>query len=93
MCFKLCNLPMQSNLDPAPGEGEHVLYWMRTALRGHENPALDVARAAARKQDLPLVVVAFVLQSHTYPTERRYQFWLQGLHDTQLELREQVRAS
>ena len=67
-----------------------MLYWMRTALRGHENPALDVARAVAGGQGLPLLVAAFVLRSHTYPTERRYQFTLQGLHDTQLELREQV---
>ena len=80
----------QSNLEPPAGEGKHVLYWMRTALRGHENPALDVARAVAGGQGLPLLVAAFVLRSHTYPTERRYQFILQGLHDTQLELREQV---
>jgi len=63
---------------------------MRTGLRGHENPALDVARAVANKQGLPLVAAAFMLKSHTYPTARRYQFWLQGLHDTQLELRMQV---
>ena len=63
---------------------------MRTALRGHENPALDVARAVARQQGLPLLVAAFVLKGHTYPTARRYQFWLQGFCDTQLELREQV---
>ena len=80
----------QSNLEPPAGEGKHVLYWMRTALRGHENPALDVARAVAGGQGLPLLVAAFVLRSHTYPTERRHQFILQGLHDTQLELREQV---
>ena len=81
---------LQSSLECAPGNGKHVLYWMRTALRGHENPALDVARAVANQQGLPLVVAAFVLRSHTYPTARRYQFWLQGFCDTQLELREQV---
>ena len=26
-----------------------VLYWMSTAIRGHENPALDVAKAEARR--------------------------------------------
>ena len=40
----------------------------------------------ANQQGLPLVVAAFVLRSHTYPTARRYQFWLQGFCDTQLEL-------
>ena len=29
---------------PAPSPGRYILYWMRTAVRGHENPALDVAR-------------------------------------------------
>lgn len=73
--------------------GQHVLYCMRTAVRGHENPALDVARAAARQLDLPLVVAAFLLRSHTYPTARRYTFWMQGLRDTQTELRQQVNSS
>ena len=81
---------LQGDIEPPAGEGKHVLYWMRTALRGHENPALDAARAVAGGQGLPLLVAAFVLRGHTYPTERRYQFILQGLHDTQLALREQV---
>ena len=35
----------------APGRTEPhcVLYWMSTAIRGHENPALDVAKAEARR--------------------------------------------
>ncbi len=63
---------------------------MRTALRGHENPALDVARAVAERRGVPLHIAAFLLRSHTHPTERRYSFWMQGLRDTQLELRQQV---
>lgn len=70
--------------------GEHVLYWMRTGLRGHENPALDVARAAAARQGVPLRIAAFLLRSHTHPTARRYTFWMQGLQETQLELRRLV---
>ena len=27
---------------PSPRPGGFVLYWMRKALRAHENPALDV---------------------------------------------------
>lgn len=67
-----------------------MLYWMRTALRGHENPALDVARAAAERLGVPLYIAALLLRSHTHPTARRYMFWMQGLRDTQLELRQQV---
>ena len=36
--------------------GRFVLYWMRTAVRGHENPALDVALSLANARRLPLLV-------------------------------------
>lgn len=74
------------------GKPEFVLYWMRTAIRGHENPALDVAKHEAKQQGLPLLVVAFVLTTHPYPTARRFNFWLEGLRDTQRELRAQAGA-
>ena len=68
----------------------YVLYWMRTAVRGHENPGLDAAKEQAEAAGVPLVIVAFVLTSHTHPTARRFKFWLEGLRDTQAELRTQV---
>ncbi|PNH02789.1 Deoxyribodipyrimidine photo-lyase [Tetrabaena socialis] len=78
-----------------PG-GTHVLYWMKTAVRGHENPALDAARAAAQGLGLPLVVAAFVTArgggpgwEECYANHRRFKFWLEGLRDTQRELRDQ----
>ena len=42
---------------------------------------------------LPLVVAAFLLSSHGYPSQRRLKFWLEGLKDTQKELRGQVGAT
>ncbi|KAL0054237.1 hypothetical protein WJX82_005904 [Trebouxia sp. C0006] len=76
--------------DPAHNpQPEFILYWMRTAIRGHENPALDVAKHEAQQQGLPLLVAAFVLTSHPYPTARRFKFWMEGLRDTQRELRAQ----
>ena len=70
--------------------GAAVLYWMRTAARAEENPALDVARAAAAARRAPLVVAAVLLTGHPYPTARRWQFWLEGLRDVQRDLRQQV---
>ena len=70
--------------------GKYVLYWMRTAVRAHENPALDAAREQAKAAGQPLVVIAFVLTSHTHPTARRFKFWLEGFRDAQAELRAQV---
>ncbi|KAK9842891.1 hypothetical protein WJX74_003996 [Apatococcus lobatus] len=75
--------------DGAGQAPEFVLYWLGTAMRGHENPALDVARATARKLQLPLVVATFLLYSHTFPTLRRFKYMLEGLQDTQQELRTQ----
>jgi hypothetical protein len=67
-----------------------VLYWMKTAVRGHENPALDAAAAAARHTGLPLLVASFLLDSHPHASLRSAVFALQGLRDVQAELRQQV---
>lgn len=65
---------------------------MRTAVRAEENPALDAARAAAAARGAPLMVAAFLLTAHPYPTARRWHFWLEGLRDARRELRKQVGA-
>ena len=71
--------------------GQYVLYWMHTAVRDHENPALDIARAEAAARKLPLVVASFLLGAkHTYPTHRRYKFLLEGLQDVQISFKAQV---
>ena len=67
-----------------PGQ-RYVLYWMQTALRGHENPALDAAAAASRHLGLPLVVASFLLASHPYASVRRSSFALAGDEDEQEE--------
>ena len=82
----ILNKPQKS----APPADAPVLYWMRTAVRAEENPALDVARAAAAARGAPLLVAAFLLGAHPYPTARRWVFWLEGLRDAQRELRRQV---
>lgn len=38
------------------GDAELVLYWMHHAVRGHANPALDVAIGCADQLGLPLLV-------------------------------------
>lgn len=71
--------------------GEYVLYWMPTALRIHENPALDVARHEAKKRSIPLLLCAFVLtEGHPHPTLRRFKFVMEGLQDLQLAFMAQV---
>ena len=78
-------------VDPAEtshGPGEFVLYWMHNALRGHENPALDVAICLARQNGLPLLVYHGLSEDYPYASDRYHAFILQGDRDVQRELRE-----
>lgn len=68
--------------------GEFVLYWMHHAVRGHENPALDVALTLAQRLALPLVVYQGLAGVHRYNNDRHHAFILQGARDVQRELRQ-----
>ncbi|KAK3273028.1 hypothetical protein CYMTET_18709, partial [Cymbomonas tetramitiformis] len=67
--------------------GDFVLYWMQTALRCHENPALAVARAASEQLKKPLLVACYVLTDHPWANDRRVTFMLEGLANAAQELR------
>ena len=51
----------------ANSDNPFVLYWMRTAVRTDENPALDVARLIAERQGIPLLVYCLL---YTSPSPR-----------------------
>lgn len=70
--------------DCAPGE--FVLYWMHNAIRGHENPALDVAIALARQNGLPLVVYHGLSEKYPFASDRHHAFIMQAARDVQREL-------
>ncbi len=63
--------------------GEFVLYWMATAMRWEENPALEVARAAAHELRIPLLVYQGLSQRYPYASDRHHTFILQGARDLQ----------
>lgn len=86
---RVCVVPRQAQ-QAQQAKGAFVLYWMKTAVRGHENPALDAAAAAAANLGLPLLAASFLLASHPYASARRWKFLLEGLRDAQAELRGQV---
>ena len=75
---------------PAPSQarGRHVVYWMQTAVRARENPALALARDRAVRSGVPLCVVA-LLMPHRHATARRWMFLLQGLRDVGADLETQ----
>ena len=63
-----------------------VLYWMHNAVRGHENPALDVAITLARTLDRPLLVYHAVSERYPYASDRHHAFLVQGAQDVAREL-------
>jgi photolyase PhrII len=67
-------------------DGELVLYWMHHAARGHENPALDVARLLAEAIGLPLLVYQGLAGRHRYNADRHHAFILEGARDAHAEL-------
>ncbi|MBC8090258.1 MAG: FAD-dependent oxidoreductase [Phycisphaerae bacterium] len=79
-------------LRPAPGvptanlSGRYVLYWARTALRAHENPALDVAVVVATSLGIPVFVYHALAERYPYASDRHHMFILEGARDFANEL-------
>jgi photolyase PhrII len=68
--------------EPGPGA---VVYWMRTAVRAHENPALDVALATARTLRRPVWVYHALSERYPYASDRHHRFILEGARDVAAE--------
>lgn len=66
--------------------GRYVLYWARTALRAHENPALDVAVLAASALGLPIFVYHALAERYPFASDRHHMFILEGARDFSAEL-------
>jgi photolyase PhrII len=65
--------------------GFFVIYWMRTAVRAHENPALDVALTAGRRLGLPVFVYHALSEKYPYASDRHHTFILEGARDVEAE--------
>ncbi len=70
-------------------EGDFVLYWMRTAIRTDENPALNVAIEFANQLGLPLLVYQGLSERYPFASDRHHTFVLQGARDVQLAIDQQ----
>ena len=69
-----------------PKQAKHVLYWMHHAVRGHENPALDVAVSEGNRLGLPVLVYQGLGGHHDYNNDRHHTFILEGARDAHREL-------
>lgn len=61
---------------------------MHNAIRGHENPALDLAMQLAHQNGLPLLVYHGLSEKYPFASDRHHAFILQGARDVQRELAE-----
>ncbi len=66
-----------------PNASEFVLYWMQTAIRTEENPALDAARIIAKELNKPLLVYHALSERYLYASDRHHTFILEGARDVQ----------
>jgi photolyase PhrII len=75
--------------EPATGGGGQtpfVLYWLRTAQRAHENPALDVALTVANHLGLPVLVYHALSERYPFASDRHHRFILEGAVDVAREM-------
>jgi deoxyribodipyrimidine photo-lyase len=63
-------------------EGRCVVYWMQRAQRALDNPALDVAVAAANALHQPVVIFFAPVPFYPHANLRHYEFLAQGIPDT-----------
>ena len=71
------------------GIDSFVLYWMRSAVRTDENPALDVARCLAGQQNVPLLVYHSISEHYRFASDRHHMFMLQAAREVQQQFSEQ----
>lgn len=74
-------------LSSGPADGAFVLYWLRTAQRAHENPALDAALQAGDALGLPVFVYHALSETYPYASDRHHTFILEGAQDLHRALR------
>jgi len=69
-------------------KNKYIIYWMQSAQRVKENPALNYAVSKANDLEVPLIV--FFNLSDQFPDAnlRHYYFMLEGLKDVKSELNE-----
>lgn len=74
------------NHRPIDPGGSYVLYWMRTAVRAEENPALDTAVALANALGLSAFVYHALDERYPFASDRHHTFILQGARDVAADL-------
>ncbi|MAA79162.1 MAG: hypothetical protein CL916_07860 [Deltaproteobacteria bacterium] len=69
-----------------PCRSSFILYWMCTAMRSDENPALDIAIYTANRLSIPLLVYQGLSNRYPFASDRHHMFILEGARDVQQQL-------
>jgi deoxyribodipyrimidine photo-lyase len=75
---------LRIHADGAPGPragGDHVLYWMQSTFRTHQNHALAFAMAQANELRLPLLVYHGLRPDYPWASDRIHTFILETVAD------------
>ena len=79
---------VEKQLEQSKSAPRFVLYWMCTAVRSDENPALDVARLLASQRRVPLLIYHSISEDYEFASDRHHMFMLQGARDVQRQFSE-----
>lgn len=72
--------------DRVRADGDFVLCWLHHAVRGHENPVLDVAVSVGNALGKPVLVYQGLAGQHRFNSDRHHTFILEGTRDLESEL-------
>lgn len=69
------------NSEPSKTSGSYVLYWIQSAQRAEDNPALEFAVERANALGLPLVAAFVCTPDYPEANLRHYTFMLEGVFE------------
>lgn len=78
---RLADRSRLANQNTLVGNNGPVVVWLKSSLRVHENPALDVGRIIASQNDLPLLVYQAIDERYPWASLRHHNMLLDGAVD------------
>tara|TARA_B100000513_G_scaffold79543_1_gene32406 strand:- start:1638 stop:3509 length:1872 start_codon:yes stop_codon:yes gene_type:complete len=78
---RLADRSRLANQNKIVGESGPVVVWLKSSLRVHENPALDIGRIIASRNNLPLLVYQAIDERYPWASLRHHNMLLDGAVD------------
>ena len=78
---RLADRSRLANQTKIVGKSGPVIVWLKSSLRVHENPALDIGRIIASRNNLPLLVYQAIDERYPWASLRHHNMLLDGAVD------------